>query len=137
MVDVLEAAEELKNLGVSARIINIHTIKPIDKEIILKAAYETRAILTVEEHSIFGGLGSCVAEVILENCRVPVNFKRLGLNGTFASGYGSYEEMKEMNALSKKDIVRGAKYIYESRTRKSDYLEDEYGKVVKHNSPAS
>lgn len=134
LIDVLEAAKELESLGISTRVINIHTIKPIDKEIILKVAYETQAILTVEEHSIFGGLGSCVSEVILENCKVPVSFKRLGLNGTFASGYGSYEEMKEMNGVSRKDIVREAKYVYESINMKENYLGDEYGKVVGNNN---
>ncbi len=109
--DVLLAADELENSGISVQVINIHTIKPIDKELILKAALQTRAILTVEEHTILGGLGSAVAETILENIRVPIKFKRLGLEGVFPSGYGSYQDMKEMNGLSKKDIVREAKAL--------------------------
>lgn len=107
--EVLQAQEELKKMGISARLINIHTIKPLDEGIILKAADEVGAILTVEEHSVFGGLGSAVAEVIAENNKAPIKFKRLGLNGVFAQGYGSYQDMKEMNGLSKKHIVKAVK----------------------------
>jgi len=107
--EVLQATEELEKSNISVRVVNIHTIKPIDKEIILKAAYDTKVILTVEEHTIFGGLGSSVAEVILENNKFPVRFKRLGLNGIFPVGYGSYQDMKEINGLSKMDIVKAVK----------------------------
>jgi len=109
--EVLQAVDELKKLGISARLINIHTIKPIDEEIILKAAHETKAILTVEEHTILGGLGSAVAEIVLEKGKVPVKFKRLGLEGIFAEGYGSYQDMKEMNNLSKEGIVKAVKNL--------------------------
>ncbi|MEW6104607.1 MAG: transketolase C-terminal domain-containing protein, partial [bacterium] len=107
--EVLKAVDELESLKISVRLINIHTIKPIDKEIILKAASDIGAILTVEEHTVIGGLGSAVSEVLLENNSMPIKFKRLGLNGIFAEGYGSYEEMKEMNGLSKRDIVEAVK----------------------------
>jgi transketolase len=109
--EVLAAVEELERAGVSVRLVNIHTIKPIDRQIILKAAEETPAILTVEEHTILGGLGSAVAEVILEHKAAPLKFKRLGLNGVFPRGYGSYQQMKEENGLSKKDIVEAAKKL--------------------------
>lgn len=111
LYDVLQAADELKKSNISARVINIHTIKPIDKEIVLKAACDTQAILTVEEHTIFGGLGSAVSEIVLENSKQPIKFKRLGLSGVFPLGYGSYEEMKEMNNLSKKDIIKAVKNL--------------------------
>lgn len=68
----LDAAVELEKDGIKARVINIHTIKPIDREIVIKAAMETGAIVTAEEHSIIGGLGSAVAEVVTESCPVPV-----------------------------------------------------------------
>lgn len=68
----LEAKEELVKDGINARVINIHTIKPIDSELLIKAAKETGAIVTVEEHSIIGGLGSAVSEVLSEECPVPV-----------------------------------------------------------------
>ncbi len=113
--EVLKAADDLESENISVRVINIHTIKPIDNQAILKAAGETKAILVVEEHSINGGLGSAVAEVILEGDIKPIRFKRLGLNNVFPSGYGTYDEMKEMNGLSQKDIVREAKIICKAK----------------------
>jgi transketolase len=104
--ETVQAVNELEELGISVKLINIHTIKPIDREIIINAAVETKAILTVEEHSISGGLGSCVAEVLAEEKCVLHSFKRLGLNDVFAQGYGNYQEMKALNGLSKNDIVR-------------------------------
>lgn len=109
--EVLEAADELKKHGIKSRVVNMHTIKPIDKEIILRGAKDTGAVLTIEEHTIFGGLGSAVCEVILEECHYPVKFKRLGLEGVFAKGYGSYCDMKEMNGLSKNHIKKAVKDI--------------------------
>lgn len=109
LYDVLQAADDLKKENISVRVVNIHTIKPIDKEIILKAAFDTQVILTVEEHTVFGGLGSVIAEIILENNKMPVKFKRLGLNGVFPSGYGTYQEIKESNRLSKEDIIIAVK----------------------------
>ncbi|MCP4265442.1 MAG: transketolase [Candidatus Brocadiaceae bacterium] len=113
--EALQAVDTLEELGVSVRLINIHTIKPLDKDIILKAANETRAILTVEEHSISGGLGSCVAEVLAEEKCVLHSFKRLGLNDVFPQGYGNYKEMKALNGLSKDDIVREAEKLIKAR----------------------
>ena len=68
----LEAAKLLADDGIDARVINIHTIKPIDKDIIVKAAKETKKLFTVEEHSVIGGLGSAVCDVVCENAPVPV-----------------------------------------------------------------
>lgn len=79
--EALQAYEMLKNDGISARIINMATIKPLDTEIILKAARETGAIVTAEEHSVIGGLGSAVCETVCESCPVPV--VKLGVNDTF------------------------------------------------------
>ena len=107
--DLLQVADELGKQKISARVINIHTLKPFDEEIIEKAAEETGAILTVEDHSIYGGLGSIVAEVIAER-RLGVKFKRMGLMG-FAEGYGSHEYLKEYNGLDKKSIMRTVKKI--------------------------
>lgn len=115
LYEVVKAAEKLKALGISTRILNMHTIKPIDKEAILNAAYQTSAILTVEEHVIAGGLGSAVAEVLLEDYQAPIQFKRLGLNNIFPLGYGTYDEMKKMNGLSKNDIVNAVKSMYKNK----------------------
>ena len=95
--DILDAAEQLQDEGINARVIDMHTIKPIDKEAVIKAVEETGKIVTVEDHNIIGGLGSAVAEVIAEYGK-NVIFKRLGLND-FSKGYGTYGEVKENNAI--------------------------------------
>ncbi len=77
----LLAAEKLAEDGISARVINIHTIKPLDNELIIKAAKETGKIVTVEEHSVIGGLGGAVAECLAENC--PTKMLRIGMNDMF------------------------------------------------------
>lgn len=79
--EALKAVKALKEQGKSVRLINMHTIKPIDKDIIIKAAKETGKIITIEEHSIIGGLGEAVAAVTAENCPVPVY--RIGVEDTF------------------------------------------------------
>lgn len=101
--DILDVAEMLQEDGIQARVINIHTIKPIDREIILQAAEEIGRIVTIEDHNITGGLGSAVAEVIAESGRGVV-FKRMGLQG-FSKGYGAYAEVKEMNGIGRKQIA--------------------------------
>lgn len=95
--DILDAAESLRNDGIQARVINIHTIKPLDREIILQAIEETGKIITIEDHNVIGGLGSAVAEVIAES-GCGVLFKRLGLHG-FSTGYGTYMQVKENNGI--------------------------------------
>lgn len=79
--EALEASAELKRQGVDARVLNIHTIKPLDRELILKAARETGKIVTVEEHSVIGGLGEAVASAVCEECPVPVI--RIGVEDRF------------------------------------------------------
>jgi transketolase len=78
----LEAAKKLKDQGIHARVIDMHTLKPFDNEIVIKAAQETGKIITVEEHSIFGGLGSSVSEIVSQVC--PVKMKILGIPDEFA-----------------------------------------------------
>ncbi len=89
----MEAAELLKAKGIGARVINIHTIKPLDKDILVKAAKETGAMLVAEEHSIIGGLGSAVCEAVCEECPVPV--VRFGMNDEFGRS-GSAAKLLEM-----------------------------------------
>lgn len=101
----LEAAKMLEDDGISARVVNIHTIKPIDKDIIIKAAKETGAIVTAEEHSVFGGLGSAVAEVVCENAPCPVK-----IIGTEEFGKsGKPQELFEIYGLTAENIVKKAK----------------------------
>ena len=108
----IEAAEELEKEGISARVINIATIKPIDKDIIIKAAKETGAIVTAEEHNIMGGLGSAVAEVLVENCPVPM--QRVGTNDVFGKSGKPYE-LLEAYGLDTKTIVEKAKKAIASK----------------------
>ena len=89
----VEAADRLKAAGVSARVINIHTIKPLDTELVIKAAKETGCILTVEEHSIIGGLGSAVADAVTECCPVPV--VKHGVKDVFGDSGPAAELLKE------------------------------------------
>jgi len=102
----LEAAKTLEAEGISARVINIHTIKPLDKEIVLKAAKETGAIVTAEEHNIIGGLGSAVAEAVCEACPVPV--VRVGTNDVYGHS-GKVPPLLEMYGLTPANIVAKAK----------------------------
>jgi transketolase len=100
--DVLDAAGILESEGIHARVINIHTLKPIDKDIIQKAIDETGKIITVEDHNIIGGLGSAVSEVIAEYGK-GVTFKRLGLTA-FSQGYGTYAQVKDGNGIGVQKI---------------------------------
>ena len=102
----LEAKELLAAEGISARVINIHTIKPLDEELIIAAAKETGAIVTAEEHSIIGGLGGAVSECLAENCPVPV--KRVGINDSFGRS-GKVGALIEMYGLTAKNVAEQAK----------------------------
>ena len=104
--EALIAAEELKAEGVNARVINIHTIKPLDEEIILKAAKECGCIVTAEEHSIIGGLGAAVSEFLAENLPTPV--KRVGVNDVYGRSGPAVEMLKiyGLDAAHIKDAAR-------------------------------
>ncbi len=102
----LKAAEMLKEEGISARVVDIHTIKPIDRDIIVKAAKETGAIVTVEEHNIYGGLGSAVAEVVCEEAPVPV--LRVGVQDKFGTS-GAPAELFKLYNITPEYIAEKAK----------------------------
>ncbi len=106
--DALEARKLLAQDGISARVINIHTIKPIDRDILTKAAQETGAIVTAEEHNIIGGLGSAVAEVLSENCPVPL--RRVGTQDVFGQS-GKPAALLEMYGLTAENIAKQAKEV--------------------------
>ena len=101
----LQAAEELAQQGIEARVLNMHTIKPIDRDAVLQAAEETGGIVTVEEHSIIGGLGSAVAEVTSEECPVPV--RRIGVEDVFC-GTGTMDQMFERVGLTPTNVAQHA-----------------------------
>lgn len=100
----IEASSELENKGISTRVIDMHTIKPIDKEIIIKAAKETRGIVVAEEHSIIGGLGSAVAEVVSET--YPSKVIRVGIEDTFGQSGKATELLEEYGLTSQKIIIK-------------------------------
>ena len=102
----LEARELLKEEGIDAAVINIHTIKPIDRENIINAAKKTGAIVTAEEHNIYGGLGSAVSEVVCEACPVPV--LRVGTQDKFGKSGKPYDLLKEYG-LSAENIAENVK----------------------------
>lgn len=100
--EAILAHEELKSEGINVRVINMPTIKPIDRELIISAAKETKAIVTAEEHSIIGGLGSAVSEVVSEEC--PVIVKKVGVKDVFGES-GTPAELLEKHGLTSKNIV--------------------------------
>ncbi len=102
----LTATEQLKAEGISARVINIHTIKPLDEELIIKAAKETGAIVTAEEHSVIGGLGGAVTECLAETCPVPV--LRVGVEDKFGTSAPAMEVLKAYG-LTPENIAEKAK----------------------------
>ncbi|HEX9664332.1 MAG TPA: transketolase family protein [Patescibacteria group bacterium] len=110
--EALKAAQELKKDKISARVINCHTIKPIDKETISRAAKETGAIVTIEEHQIHGGLGSAVAEVVVQNQPVPMEI--IGVPDRFGES-GEPEELLEHYGLVAKNIVTAVKRILKKK----------------------
>lgn len=106
VAEALEAAKELEKEGISARVINIHTLKPIDKELIIKAAKETKFIVTCEEHSVIGGLSDAVSSVVCEEC--PTKVLRVGVNDVFGQSGPALEVLK-LYGLSKENIIKVVK----------------------------
>jgi len=102
----IKAAEKLEQDGISARVVNIHTLKPIDKELLVKCANETGLIVTAEEHNIFGGLGSAVLEAITKDAPVPVDM--IGVDDTFAES-GDYEYLLDKYGLGIDNICTRVK----------------------------
>lgn len=106
--DAADAAQMLAEEGIDARVIDIHTIKPIDEEIILKAARETGAIVTAEEHGVIGGLGEAVAQVVVKNC--PVKMAMVGQQDCFGES-GKPDQLKAKYGMTADDIVAAAKSL--------------------------
>ena len=106
VAEALKAGEELKKQGIDIRVIDIHTIKPIDKEIIIKAAKETKKIITIEDHSIIGGLGTAVCEVLSDE--YPTKVIRMGIKDTFGKS-GKAEELMKHFHITADDIIKQIK----------------------------
>lgn len=108
LFEALQASTMLQDQGISARVVNMHTIKPLDQETVLQAAAQTGAIVTAEEHQIYGGLGSAVAELLVKN--LPVPMEMVGIDDTFGES-GTPEELAERYGLTAKDILAAAKKV--------------------------
>ncbi len=102
----IEAVKLLADQGISARLVDIHTIKPIDKQLIIESAKKTGALVTVEEHNIYGGLGSAVAEVASQNCPVPLRI--VGINDSFGRSGKPYP-LLELYGLTAQNVAAKAK----------------------------
>jgi transketolase len=107
----LEAAKALAPRGFEVRVLSMHTLKPLDISAVMAAARETRALVTLEEHSIIGGLGSAVAEVLSESADVGIPFKRLGIGISFTTEVGSQEFLREKHGLSVKGVLRSVERL--------------------------
>ena len=115
MVDpAIDAQTELKKKGISTQVIDMHTIKPLDEKLILKAARDTGAIITLEEHSVIGGLGAAVAETIMEQYTgSPIRFLRMGIRDQFCES-GNPADLLEKYHLNTKHIVKKAEQMLKS-----------------------
>jgi transketolase len=111
LATAIEVADALMVRGLEARVLSMHTLKPLDTEAILLAARETRALVTLEEHRIIGGLGSAVAEVLSESGDLGIPFKRLGIGISFTTEVGSQEFLREKHGLSVKGILRSVESL--------------------------
>lgn len=103
VAESLKAKEELEKQGINIRVVDVHTIKPIDKEIIIKCAKETKKLISVEDHSVIGGLGTAIADVLAEEC--PAKLIKIGINDTFGKS-GKAEELMEYYGLTAEKIIR-------------------------------
>ena len=103
VAEAIKAQEILKEQGIAIRVVDVHTIKPIDKETIIQCAKETKKLVSIEDHSIIGGLGSAISEVLTEE--YPVKLERMGMQDTFGKS-GKAEELMEYFGLTAKAIVK-------------------------------
>ncbi len=113
--EALDAADKLKAKGISASVIDIHTLKPIDKDLLIADAKKTGAVVTAEEHLIWGGLGSVVSQTLSQYHPVPVEF--VGLNDTYAES-GDPDELLNKYGLNSDTIVKAAEKVISHRPSK-------------------
>lgn len=106
VAEALKAKEMLKNEGIDIRVVDIHTIKPIDKEMIIKCARETKKLISIEDHNIIGGLGGAISEVLTEN--QPKKLIRLGINDTFGKS-GKAQELMAYFGITAENIINAVK----------------------------
>jgi transketolase len=107
--EVVEASNELEKLGVESRVISLCSVKPIDVDIVRKGCIETRGIITIEENNLVGGMGSAIAEVVLDNNFQPKVFKRIGLKDEYSSIVGSQHYLRSLNKIDSVSITEKIK----------------------------
>jgi transketolase len=112
--EALKAADELAKNKIETRVLSIHTLRPLDPTAILAAARETRAVITLEEHTVDGGLGGLIAEMLLEHGAAPRRFHRMGLRNGFSSIVGSQPYLRKRYALDAASIHATAEQILRS-----------------------
>ncbi len=113
LYNTMQAAEQLAQQGIQARVLSMHTLKPLDTDAVLAAVQQTKAIITVEEHSLIGGLGSAVAEVLAELGNSHITFKRIGIRDEFCAQVGSQEYLRKVYSLSVDGIVKVVQSLME------------------------
>ena len=109
--EVVEAAEMLKTEGINCRVVSMHTIKPIDKDMILDSAKNTGGIVTVEEHNLMGGLGSAVAEVLCDEGVSPAKFKRLAFPDVNVAKIGGQKWIRDQYGLQARGIADSVRQL--------------------------
>ena len=110
--EVVDAAAMLKKDGINCRVVSMHTIKPIDKEMILDSAKNTGGIVTVEEHNIMGGLGSAVAEVLCDENVMPAKFKRLAFPDVNVAKIGGQKWIRDQYGLQANGIADSVRALF-------------------------
>ncbi|MCB0711015.1 MAG: transketolase family protein [Ignavibacteriae bacterium] len=118
--EALVAAEELSREGIEARVINLHTVKPLDVETVVTAARECGAVVTAEEHQILGGMGSAVAQAIVKNAPVPMEF--VGVTDTFG-GSGDPDHLMEVFGLTSEYIVKSVRKVVKRKAQESSSIQ--------------
>lgn len=108
VAESLKAKEELAKEGINVRVVDVHTIKPIDEETIIKCAKETKKLVTVEDHNVIGGLGTAISDVLTQN--YPTKLTKIGINDTFGKS-GKAEELMEYYGLTAENIIKKVKEI--------------------------
>jgi transketolase len=114
LYNAVQAAERLAQQGIQARVLSMHTLKPLDTDAVVAAAQRTKAIITVEEHSLIGGLGSAVAEVLAELGDSYITFRRIGIKDEFCHQVGSQEYLRGIYGLSVDSIIEVVRSLREA-----------------------
>jgi len=105
LASLVDVAQELSDDGINVELVNIHTLKPFDRELIVQSVKKTKRVITVEEHFIVGGLGSIVGDVLISD-NIDCKFKKIGVRDRFVSSYGSLEYLRSLNGLDKDSIKK-------------------------------